>query len=104
MRSELENLMDNEFDEYLKSLWEEYHGEEDDSDGIIEENALVDSSVDAFKKLLSMLGDTFKQKERGHPKTAPVYNTGRLYRSIIRQEIQKRNEDLRTQTSNAHGL
>jgi hypothetical protein len=71
MRSELENLMDNEFDEYLKSLWEEYHGEEDDSDGIIEENALVDSSVDAFKKLLSMLGDTFKQKETNKSTSTP---------------------------------
>ena len=38
-------------------------------DGIIEENALVDSSVDAFKKLLSMLGDTFKQKETDKPKS-----------------------------------
>jgi hypothetical protein len=76
MRSELENLMDNEFDEYLKSLWEEYHGEEDDSDGIIEENALVDSSVDAFKKLLSMLGDTFKSKDvnKPIPTKKDVYN------------------------------
>ena len=69
LRSELENLMDNEFDEYLNSLWGEYHGEEDDSDEMIEENALVDSSVDAFKKLLSMLGDTFKQKETDKPKS-----------------------------------
>jgi hypothetical protein len=67
MRIELENLMDDEFDEYLKSLWEEYSEDEDDSDGIIEENALVDSSVDAFKKLLSMLGDTFKSKDVNKP-------------------------------------
>jgi hypothetical protein len=65
MRGELENLLDDEFDEYLKSLWEEYSEGE-----MIEENALVDSSVDAFKKLLSMLGDTFKQKETD--KTKPM--------------------------------
>lgn len=72
MRIELENLMDDEFDEYLKSLWEEYHQNYSEENGIIEENDFVDSSVDAFKKLLSMLGDTFKQKETNKSTSTPL--------------------------------
>jgi hypothetical protein len=72
MRVELENLMDDEFDEYLKSLWEEYHQNYSEENGIIEENDFVDSSVDAFKKLLSMLGDTFKQKETNKSTSTPL--------------------------------
>ena len=71
-RIELENLMDDEFDEYLKSLWEEYHQNYSEENGIIEENDFVDSSVDAFKKLLSMLGDTFKQKETNKSTSTPL--------------------------------
>ncbi len=69
MRIELENLMDDEFDEYLKSLWEEYHQNYSEETGIIEENDFVDSSVDAFKKLLSMLDGAFKEKETDKEKS-----------------------------------
>ena len=41
-----------------------------------EDGSLVDSSVDAFKKLLSMLGDTFKSKDvnKPTPTKKDVYN------------------------------